>query len=93
MGTAWLYTQEGCGGCDRARALLAGHGYTVIEVAVDNPLLELGVRQIFRDHLVHTPVVVLPGRGVYVLSSADAGAALMRIISTEADRAAVEAVG
>ena len=84
MGVAWLYTLAGCDACGRARGLLAKRGYTVREVPIDNPLLELGVRRLFRDQEVHAPVVVLPSVGVYTLST-DEPPQLLRIVSLEAD--------
>ena len=65
--TAWVYTQAGCPACDEAKQLVAARGYAPVEVPIDNPLVELGVKLLFRDGLVHAPVVVLPD-GFYVLT-------------------------
>lgn len=66
---AWLYTRSGCAACATARSWLAARGYDVTEVAVDNPLTELGVGMFFNDRQPHVPVFVLPLDGVYMLSA------------------------
>lgn len=79
---AFLYTLAGCGACQRARTILEGQGRQVREIPIDNPLLELSVAQLFRDRQLHAPVVVLPERGIYTLST-DAEPQLLRIVSLE----------
>ena len=64
----YLYTRPDCEPCRGAKALLAGEGREYREVPLDNPLVELGVQALFRDGLVHSPVMVVEGDGVYVLS-------------------------
>lgn len=81
---AWLYTQESCGACEKARALLRNQGHTIREVRVDNPLLELGVGMLFKDKRVHTPVVFLEGEGIYILSS-DIEPQLLRLVNLKHD--------
>ena len=89
MTTAWVYSLTDCPACGRARALAAervGHE-NVVEVRIDHPLLELGVRQLFTDRQVHAPVVVIEGQGVYTLTL-DEPQRLVRIISLEAQTVA-----
>ena len=65
----YLYKQLGCSACKKARILLELQGYTQIrEILVDNPLLELGIQMLFTDKQVHTPVIVIPDKGIYILN-------------------------
>lgn len=79
---AHVYTLPGCDACRTAKELVVRQGHAVNEVAIDNPLVELGVQMVFRDRQVHAPVVVLPGEGVYVLNTGDPPQ-LLRVLNLE----------
>lgn len=63
-----VYTLPGCTACGKAKRLLADMGEPYREVAIDNPLVEIGVRSLFRDDKIHAPVVLRPHRGAFVMS-------------------------
>lgn len=79
MKLAYLYALEGCSACDRAFDWLLMQGYAVSKVFVDNPLVELGVRTLFKNKQLHVPVIVVPGVGVY-LTPASGEMQLLRIV-------------
>lgn len=84
----YLYTREECEACETAHTFLIANGYEVQEVRVDNPLLELGIKLLFRDGQLHTPVIVIPDKGIYVMSQ-DAEPQLLRIVSLEKEASSV----
>ena len=88
MVAAYVYTLPGCGACERAKGLAADKGYEVREVPIDNPVLELGVKMLFRDGALRAPVVVLPEKGIYTLSDSEP-VQLLRLVSLEPDKVAV----
>ena len=81
---AWLYTLSGCSACETAHTLLLAQRYEVRKVLVDNPLLELGVSSVFKDRVVHAPVIVIEGRGIFVLDAS--GAVLCRVVDLTIDK-------
>lgn len=65
----YLYSLPDCPACERAKALLHQQGLVpIVEVGIDNPLVEVGVKMLFHDGLIHSPVVIIPGNGAYVLN-------------------------
>ncbi len=56
----YLYTKKECGGCETARNSLKDS-----EVPIDNPITELGIQVLFKDGLVHAPILVEPDKGIY----------------------------
>lgn len=94
MTTAWVYSLAECPACAVARRLAAERvgQENVVEVRIDHPLVELGVRQLFGDRQLHAPVVVVEGQGIYTLTL-DEPPRLARIVSLERDLAAVGPTG
>ena len=79
MDMVYLYKLEGCEACVKARALLISKGYTIKELFIDNPLLEMASASLYKDNKVHAPLVVIPNKGIYMLN-AD-GTDLLRLVS------------
>ena len=80
----YLYKQSGCDACRLAKDLLESQGYTqIVEVLVDNPILEIGMKMLFNDKQIHTPVVVIPDKGIYILNTE--ATQLFRLVSLEPD--------
>lgn len=81
MADTLVYTLPGCDACERAKAYLAGIAEPYREILIDNPLIELGVRSLFKDRQLHAPVVLRPAKGAYVMTE---NGRLARIVQTEA---------
>ena len=71
MARAYLYTLPNCGACSEGQRLALEQGLEVREIPVDNPLVELGVRKLFRHEELKVPVLVIEERGIYVLSDSE----------------------
>ncbi len=54
----FLYTKDGCPGCDKARELLVSQDERYKEVLVDNPILEVGIKTLLKKDFVLTPLLV-----------------------------------
>ena len=78
-----VYTLPECQACQTAKALLAAGGEDFREIAIDNPLTELGVRSLFKDGGLHAPIVLRSGRGAFVLSGEEPPR-LLRMVAKDA---------
>jgi len=65
----FLYKLEECDACAKAKLLLEAQGYTIQEIVIDNPLLEIGIQMLFKDGQVHAPVIVIPDKGIYIVDT------------------------
>lgn len=65
----YLYTMQNCDGCESARSLLHKNNVEFIEIPLDNPLVQLGSQVLFKDGLVHAPLVVDTEKGVFMLNN------------------------
>lgn len=54
----FLYTKNGCPGCDKAREFLMTKGELYKEVVVDNPLLEAGIAATLGKGRILVPLLV-----------------------------------
>ena len=65
----YLYTLSDCGACEGLRQKLIEHGKPFRVVPIDNPLLEIGVKLLFKDKLLHAPLFCDPEDGVFMPSN------------------------
>lgn len=79
---AYLYTLPGCEACVSARSMVLAQGFWPVDVPIDNPALEVGIKLLFKDGQVHAPVIWIPERGVYILSH-DEPPQMLRILALE----------
>lgn len=70
-GVAWLYSLPGCHACEDAASLLRAGGVEFRQEEISNPILELGIRSLFKDRKVHAPVLYRPHDGVYILGESE----------------------
>ena len=66
-----LYTLPGCAGCGAARALLTARGEAFEELALTDPLREMGARALWKDGALRAPIILRPGLGAYTTTSDD----------------------
>lgn len=64
-----IYTLPDCSACQKAKTLLADSDESYREIPLDNPLVEMGARSLFKDRKLRAPIVIRAGRGAFVLSS------------------------
>ena len=78
----YLYTLENCEACKKASMTLSKMGHKVQKISIDNPILEIGVKMLFKDGLIHAPLVVIPNEGIYMFGE---DMNLLRIVSLKED--------
>ena len=62
-----LYVLPECGGCNKARRSLNNKGISYTEIVIDNPIVELGVKQLFKGK-IYAPFLLKPEEGLFVFS-------------------------